>query len=219
MNMLEMLMQAQGGNAMGNLGQQFGLSEQQTQDAVRQMLPALSSGFKQNTASEDGLAGLIGALQNGQHESYYDDPNACAQPQAALEGNGILGHVLGSKDVSRAVADRASANTGIGSTILKQMLPVIASMVMGAISKQTREPSMQQALGGLLGGGSSSNRGYQSGGLESVIGGVLGSVLGGSSGGRQSTGSAGDILGSILDADGDGSVADDLLQIAGRMMR
>ncbi len=48
----------------------------------------------------------------------YDDT-------AVSDGNNILGHILGSKDVSRAVADRASANTGIDSGMLKQMLPCL----------------------------------------------------------------------------------------------
>lgn len=217
MNMLDMLMQAQNGNAMNNLGQQFGLSETQTRQAVGQLLPAFSSGLKQNTASQDGLLDLLKALQNGRHEQYYENPNAINDRQAVEEGNGILGHVFGSKDVSRAVADRASANTGIGSSILKQMLPVVASMVMGALAKQTREPSMQQTLGGLLGGGG----GYQSGGLDSALGSLIGGVLSGGAGqARGGSGHSGqDILGSLLDADGDGSVADDLLQLAGRMMR
>lgn len=215
MNMLEMLMQAQGGNGMDNLGRQFGLDNTQTQAAVAQMLPAISSGLKQNTQNQDGLAALLGALQNGRHEQYYDDPSAIEAPQAALEGNGILGHLFGSKDVSRAVATRAADNTGIGSDIIKQMLPIVASMVMGSLSKQTRQPSMQQALGGLMGGGQSGGAG-----MESAIGGLLSGVLGGGgagSQGQQVTGAS--MLGSLLDADGDGSVADDLLNIAGRMMR
>lgn len=214
MNMLEMLMQAQGGNGMNNLGRQFGLDNTQTQAAVSQLLPAISSGLKQNTQNQDGLAALLGALDKGNHEQYYDDPSAMAAPQAALEGNGILGHLFGSKDVSRAVATRASENTGIGSDILKQMLPIVASMVMGSLSKQTREPSMQQALGGLMGGG-----GQSGGGLESAIGGILSGVLGGGGQGQGQQMTGANVLGSLLDADGDGSVADDLLNIAGRMMR
>lgn len=214
MNMLEMLMQAQGGNALDNLGRQFGLSQTQTQDAVRQLLPALSSGLKQNTASSDGLLDLLKAVQNGHHERYLDDPNAIADPQATAEGNGILGHVFGSKDVSRAVADHASANTGIASTVLKQMLPIVASMVMGSLAKNTKNPSMQSLIQSVLGGGG----GYSSGGLDSGLGDMLGGALGGQQAGRQEMTGAG-ILGSLLDADGDGSIADDVLRFAGRMMR
>jgi Carboxypeptidase regulatory-like domain/Bacterial protein of unknown function (DUF937) len=50
--------------------------------------------------------------------------------------DGILGHIFGSKDVSRQVASRASAQTGISESVLKGMLPVVAAMAMGAMSKR-----------------------------------------------------------------------------------
>jgi hypothetical protein len=58
-------------------------------------------------------------------------------PAGVDEGNGILGHLFGSKDVSRAVAAQAAQATGIGQEILKQMLPVIASTMMGGLYKQS----------------------------------------------------------------------------------
>lgn len=212
--MLDMLMQAQGGSAIDNLGRQFGLSGAATQDAVRQLLPAISSGLKQNTATSGGLVDLLNALQRGNHDRYLDDPGAIADTRATEDGNGILGHVFGSKDVSRAVADEASANTGIGAAVIKQMLPIVASMVMGALAKNTRDPGMQSILQGVLGG---STGGHRGGGLDGTLGGVLEGMLGGQDREQGPTGAS--ILGSMLDADGDGSVADDLLRLAGRMMR
>ena len=214
MNMLEMLMQAQGGSAVGNLGRQFGLTEAQTQMAIRQLLPALSSGLKQNTATEGGLLDLLNALQRGNHERYIDDPGAIADSRTTEDGNAILGHVFGSKDVSRAVADQVSANTGIGSTVLKQMLPVLASMVMGSLARNTRNPGMQSVIESVLGG---AGGGYRSGNLDAGLGGLIGGILGSEDREQEITGTS--ILGSILDADGDGSVADDLLRLAGRVMR
>ena len=123
-----------------------------------QLVPALSAGVKRNAGQQTGLDGLIGALK---------------------KGNKILGHLFGSKDVSRQVAAHASEQTGVSSSILKKMLPVVATMVMGGLSKQSN--SSGGALAGLLGGGN-----QQSGGGQSL-------------------------LTSFLDADGDGSVADDLL--------
>ena len=58
-------------------------------------------------------------------------------PQGVEEGNGILGHLFGSKELSRAVAAQAAQATGIGQQVLQQMLPVIASMVMGGLFKQS----------------------------------------------------------------------------------
>jgi hypothetical protein len=52
-------------------------------------------------------------------------------------GNAILGDIFGSKDVSRNVASAASAETGIGSDVLKKMLPMLAGVAIGTLSKQT----------------------------------------------------------------------------------
>jgi hypothetical protein len=100
-------------------------------------MPALAAGLSRNAAQPGGLEGLIGALAGGAHERYLDDPSAMTGTGAVRDGNGILGHILGSKDVSRQVAARASAQTGIGADVLKQMLPLVATLAMGALAKQT----------------------------------------------------------------------------------
>jgi len=204
MNMLDLLNAAQGGNGLKSLGAQFGLDDNQTQDAVRSLLPALSSGMKRNTVEPEGLAGLLAALQSGQHQQFADNQEALSSPEALAQGNGILGHILGSKDVSRAVADRAAQQTGIGSTLLKQMLPIVASMVMGSLAKNTNMPTMENTQEASAGGDL----------LSSVLGGLLG---GANAQGQQPT-SATDIFGSMLDADGDGSSMDDIFDIAKKML-
>ena len=122
MNLLEMIMSAQGGASAQQAGAQLGLSQEQSQGAIAALLPAISSALKQNTAKPEGLAGLLSALQNGQHDQYLDNPQAIAQPQAANEGNAILGHLFGSKDVSRAVAGHAAQQTGMDAGIMKLSL-------------------------------------------------------------------------------------------------
>ena len=64
-----------------------------------------------------------------------EDPRFAGSASGVSDGNAILGHIFGNKDVSRGVAAHAAQSTGIGSSILKQMLPVIASMVMGSLFK------------------------------------------------------------------------------------
>jgi hypothetical protein len=58
------------------------------------------------------------------------------QPAAITDGNGILSHVLGNKDVSRQIASQAAARTGISADVLKRLLPLAATMVMGALARQ-----------------------------------------------------------------------------------
>jgi len=144
-------MNAAGGSAIQQLGRQFGLSEGQTQMAVGALLPALTGALNQNTQSQDGLSGLLGALSRGNHEQYLNDPSLLGQQETVQDGNGILGHLFGSKEVSRRVASHASAQTGIGSDVLKAMLPVVATMVMGSLSRGTRQQEPEQQPQGLLG--------------------------------------------------------------------
>jgi hypothetical protein len=69
-------------------------------------------------------------------------------PAGMADGNGILGHLFGSKDLSRAVAAQAAQATGIGQQVLQQMLPAIAAMIMGGMFKQSTnqfQPGQYQA--------------------------------------------------------------------------
>jgi len=146
-----MILQAQGGNAPQNLAQRFGVSDSQATSAISALLPALAAGMQKNMQQPSGLEGLMGTLSDGHHQRYVEDSQAVFQEETIQEGNGILGHLLGSKDVSRQVAKRASAQTGVGEEILKKMLPVVATMLMGSLSKQTQSGQAMAAAGG--GGG------------------------------------------------------------------
>ncbi len=147
MNILEALLAAQGGGAVKQLGQQFGLQGDQTSAALSALVPALAAGFAKNAAKEGGLAGLTAALAGGRHGTYLDDLSALANPNTVADGNGILGHILGSKDVSRQVAAQAAQSSGIGPDVLKKMLPVVAAMMMGAMAKNAGGAAMQAGPG------------------------------------------------------------------------
>ena len=76
-------------------------------------------------------------------------------------GNNVLGQIFGSKDVSRAVAQNAAAQTGQDPSMLKKMLPMLAMVVAGYMAKQqsaapgasTGSSGLGRLLGSMLGGG------------------------------------------------------------------
>ena len=142
----DLIAQAQNGQGLNLLARQFDLNQQQAQLAVDSLLPAFSEAFRRNSASPAGLGGLMAALSTGQHAKYFEDAAKAFAPGGVDEGNGILGHLFGSKDLSRAVAAQAQAATGISQSVLQQMLPVIASMLMGGLFKQSTG-QMQAAAG------------------------------------------------------------------------
>lgn len=153
LNLYDMLNQAQNGQGMELLARQFNLTQAQTQAAVEALLPAFSQGFKQNAADPYGNGGFMTALASGQHAKYFENPASAFTPQGMAEGNGILGHLFGSKDLSRAVAAQAAQATGIGQEVLKQMLPALASMIMGGMFKQSTNQFPGMQAGGFGAGG------------------------------------------------------------------
>jgi hypothetical protein len=182
MDLLNMLLNQGGGPAVSQLANSFGLSETQAVSAISNLLPALGQGLARNASTQGGLDSLLGALTGGNHQRYLEDPSILNQPDAIDDGNGILAHILGSKDVSRQVAQQTSQRTGIGADILKKMLPMVATLAMGALSRQ--KANAQAAAPS-----------------PSPTDGLTG------------------MLGQFLDANKDGSIADDVLGMASKFFR
>jgi hypothetical protein len=183
MNILDSIMSAGDGAAVRQLASQLGLNEAQASSALSALVPAVSAGLRHNLQTPDGLSGLIGALSAGNHQRYLDNPAVLGDAATLADGNGILGHVLGSKDVSRQVAAQASHQTGLGPDVMKRMLPLVATLVMGAMSRQaatsgTPAPTNAAGAGGLLemlGGALDQNR---DGSMLDDIGGIIGRAFG-----------------------------------------
>jgi hypothetical protein len=152
MNILDAIVNERDGAAVEQLGSQVGLPPDQVTAALSALMPALAGGFQQNIQSQGGLEGLMAALSSGNHSQYIDNPSTLADPAAVIDGNGILGHVLGSKDVSREVASRAAAKTGLSTEVLKRLLPLAATLMMGAFSKRAGRAPATGPLGGSGGG-------------------------------------------------------------------
>lgn len=154
MDLLNALVNATGSGDLQKLGAQFGLDNEAVGNILGQVVPALGDGLKKNAASSGGLESLIGALQNGNHQRYLESVDSAISSTGISEGNSILGHILGSKDASRAVASRASSASGVNPNVIKQMLPMLATLFMGTLNKQTDGGAKLQAggdnpLGGL----------------------------------------------------------------------
>jgi hypothetical protein len=200
------------------LARQFGLDEAQARAAMEQLAPVVAAGMRQQAQSAEGLGQLLEALARGT----VGGMSATDPDQMRAHGNDILGQVFGDKDVSRGVAQQISGATGIGASVLKQMLPVIAMAVASSFLKtlftgrgaspapQRPAPRQADAGGGLgdilndmLGGGRGQPQRQappQGGGLGEILNDMLG-------GGRgqpqrqappQGGGGLGDILNDML---------------------
>lgn len=147
MNLFDIMQAAQNGQAMPNLAQQYGLSLQQTQAALDALLPAFSMGFQRQTRDPYAFGSLAQMMTASPYARFFEAGGYGIPAGAQTAGNDVLSQLFGSREVSQAIAAQAAATSGVSQAILKQMLPVIAAMLMGGLSKT----SSNEGLGGILG--------------------------------------------------------------------
>jgi len=184
------------------IARQLGIDESQAASGADALMPAILGGLRrQAQPSSPGTQSLEGLLERFGGGSLLDAVAGQA-PADPARGNDILGQIFGSKEVSRAVAQDASARSGVDASVLRKMLPMLAMLAAGFLSKQGAQ-------------GAAGDPGASSGGLGG-LGGLLGGVLGASGGGASGGGGALGALASMLDRNGDGNPLDDILRSLGK---
>ncbi|MDX2442503.1 MAG: DUF937 domain-containing protein [Bacteroidales bacterium] len=191
-SILELLNSDLGKTLINGTSQQLGQNKAQTTSALNAALPLLLGAMKNNAKTPEGASGLMNAIGNQKHDGGILDNLGSVLGGGAIDedvmqdGAGILGHVFGGREQNVANAVSKSSGIDIGSSM--NILKVAAPVLMGYLGKQTRQQNVSN---------------------ENGIGGLLGGLLGGESSQQQS------MVEKLLDADGDGSVIDD---VAGMLM-
>jgi hypothetical protein len=130
--LFDIMRNAQSGRGLDNLSHQFGLSPADTQRAVEALLPAFTLGFQRSMHNPNAFGEFVDLLSSGQYAPFFDAPKP---PKAAAwaSGNEALTKILGSKEVTRQIAEQAASTTGIGAQVLQQMLPMLAATIVGGV--------------------------------------------------------------------------------------
>ena len=230
MSLLEVLAQNIDGQKLQQISQAIGAEPTQTKSAMSAALPMLVGALAKNANTPQGAEALAGALDRDHDGSILDNLGsllgggggggdiagalggllgggggdlggllgAAASMLTSAPGNGsaktvdgagILGHILGGKQ--GAVTKGVSKASGLNGGQVTQLLITLAPLVMGALGK------------------SKQSQGLDAGGLAGMLGQASGQLGGGAGGG---------LLGSLLDKDDDGSIADDVAQLAGKQL-
>ncbi|MBS9766193.1 MAG: DUF937 domain-containing protein [Flavobacteriaceae bacterium] len=181
---LDLLKGGIGEQLVGSLSQGVGENPEKVSSALTTALPMLLGAMKNQTADEQGASGLLNALKDGKHDGSILEnvSNLAGNSEVEKDGEGILGHLFGDKLGN--VAQVVGMQSGMSSGSVMSMLKMAAPVVMGFLGKKTQESGVSDTNG---------------------IGDMLGGLLGGSGDQAQS------MVTKLLDADGDGSVMDDVL--------
>ncbi len=183
---LDLLDSDLGKSIISGVSGQTGQSKSKTGSVLTMALPVLMQAMKNNASTPKGAEGLLGALNSKHDGSILDDLGGLfaggVDKNVMDDGGKILGHVLGNKQQN--VTNALSMKSGMDSSAVADILKVAAPILMGFLGKQQRQKqvSNQNGLDGLLGG-----------------------LLKGNSPQQEQS-----FLTSILDADGDGNVIDDV---------
>ncbi len=213
-NITDILFSAQDGKLVENLAERFGLSGEQIKSVVEALIPALSMGLTNAAGEAESLEKIIGAVTTPQHHGAFDNPDLAHSQESVDKGQELVAHLFGSSAAAGQIAQVAARASGVRPDIISQLLPILASVVLGGLFKSfnsqglggilgqlTSSGALGQILGQVLGGGSPAGGGQQpspmptpmpqggaaaGGGLGGLLGGLLGALFGG--GGRRAPG-------------------------------
>ncbi len=179
-NLVEGILGQLGAGGVAQIAGALGSDNGTTNSALAAAIPAILAGMAKNSSDEAGAESLTSALDD------HDD-SVFGQLGDLLGGGGdgakILGHVLGAKQPQ--VAQNLAGSSGLDINTIMKLLPVVAPLIMGYLSKQKQTQGLDaRGVGSML------NQERQT--TE-----------------KSSPGLGG--LAAILDADGDGSIVDDIM--------
>ncbi|SNR34577.1 protein of unknown function [Lutibacter agarilyticus] len=185
--LLDLLNSDLGKTLVNSASEQLGQKTSTTSSALNAALPLIIGAMKNNAASPQGAQGLLGALSNSNHDGSILDNlgDFLGDSNATKDGAGILGHIFNGKE--KNVAQAVSTKSGMDLSAVMSLLQMAAPVILGYLGRQTRQNNVSDA-----------------GGIESL----LGSLLGGNAQQDQN------LVSQLLDADGDGSVVDDIIGMA-----
>ncbi len=170
-----------GKNVVEGITRNTDASAEETQAVVSSALPALLGALQRNAGNAGGAQGILNAL-SARHDGSILDNIAAALSSQDTAADGN-GILKHMLGEKRGTLEHAiSGQTGVSAGKVSGILAMLAPVVMGYLGKQSRDSQVQ--------GGD---------GLQDLLGGLLGGQSGNN------------ILGSLLDQNGDGKLGlDDL---------
>ena len=188
--LLDLLNSPMGQQLISGVAGQTNQPEDKTANVLSMAMPLILGAMKKNVSTPEGAQGLMSALSSNHSGGILDNIGGLfgggVDESVISDGAGILGHVFGNKQPQ--VENALSQKSGLDAGTVAQILKIAAPIVMGYLGKQTAQSNVSDGSG---------------------MNALLGSMLGGQPQENQS------LITTLLDADGDGSILDD---VAGMVM-
>jgi len=172
---------------VNQLSGQLGADQASTRNALGTALPLLMGALARNSGDQNGAEALDRALEK--HDGgILDNLDGFLEKPDVDDGNGILRHMLGNKRSN--VETGVSRASGLDPSMVAKLLPMLAPVVLGALGRQKRQGNLNAE------------------GLATMLGTERQQM-------EQASPAIGMLQG-LLDQDGDGNIADDILGKVGK---
>jgi hypothetical protein len=202
MNITDLIQSQLSGDLISQLTDKIGAKNpEQTASAASGIMNVLLGAMAQNAAKPEGAAALNNALERDHDGSVLENLMGMLSGQAqpandkAINGAGILGHILGARQ-SGAVEAVAKAS-GLNTNQVGSLMVSLAPMIMGMLGKVKKE------------------EGLDSSGLAGMLGGLMANMKGGN---QKQMDPKMALLMSFLDKNKDGNIADDVMRMGGGLL-
>jgi hypothetical protein len=187
-SLAEMLIQTLGSGELEQISRQVGADPKSTEKAVSAAIPMLISALGKNAATPDGAEALTEALSRD-HDGSVLNNVADLAGAGALEKDGDAILRHVLGNKRSMVETGLSQASGLDSNSVAKLLGMLAPLVMGGLGKTQREKGLDAA------------------GIASLLGGE-----------RQQASKQLGGLAQLIDMDGDGDVADDLMNMGSKLL-
>ena len=198
MDLMDLLQGQLGDGLLNQISKQLGgADKQQTQTAASSAINILLGAMNKNTNDPNGASALASALDRDHDGSILDDVMGMVTGQKQVQnprmvnGAGIVKHILGGKQGN--AIDMISKLSGLDGNKAGNLMSMLAPLVMGALGKHKRQHNLD------------------AGGISDLLTKTVKS--------HASKNAQMGLVEKFLDADGDGSVMDDLLNIGMKFFR
>lgn len=196
-NLMDLLQGSLSEGMIDQLSQQLGGSDKQkTAAAASGIVTTLMGALAKNASTQEGAQALNNALERDHDGSVLDNimdifsGNTQQVNDRALNGSGILNHVLG--DRQNGAIDMISKLSGLDSGKTGNLMSMLAPVVLGALGKTKRQQGLDVA------------------GIASLLSGTVSSQ-------KQQNPTMG-LVARFLDQDGDGSIVDDVANMGMKIL-
>lgn len=177
---------------VADIANKLGADEGEVNAAIKTLVPALVGGVAENVQADNIDSSDLESAVTASGASGLLDGGVSVDQVDANEGNQIVSKIFGGNDSNQVASALAGSGAG-GSGLIKQLLPILAPIVLAYIGKQFAQKNAPAQ--------SAPQPQASGGGLGDVLGSILGGAIGGG-GGAAANNPLGSILGSVLGGGG-----------------